>query len=59
MIQANCQHHGQTLSKALAHARRSQTLAIEVADQVRILEQWLQEDILALAGPPAATRQPL
>ncbi len=57
MIQAKRQHHGQTLSKALAHARRSQTLTIEVADQVRILDQWLQEDILALAGPPAATRQ--
>jgi hypothetical protein len=57
MTQANHRYPGQTLSKALAPARRSQTLAIEVADQVRILDQWLQEDILTLAGPPVATRQ--
>jgi hypothetical protein len=33
--------------------------AIAVADQVRTLAQWLQDDILAFAGPDATTRQAL
>jgi hypothetical protein len=48
---------GQRLSTALARPR--QTQAIAVADQVRTLAQWLQEDILAFAGPEGATRQAL
>jgi hypothetical protein len=59
MHKAKQQHQGQRLSTALAQARQRQTQAIAVADQVRTLAQWLQEDILAFAGPEVATRQAL
>jgi transposase-like protein len=59
MHKAKHQRQGQRLSSALAHARERQTQAIEVADQVRTLAQWFQEDLLAFAGPDAATRQAL
>jgi hypothetical protein len=54
-------HHGQgrALSKPLADARAQEATAIRLADEVRTLAQWLREDILALAGPDAATRQVL
>ena len=54
-------HHGQgrALSKPLANARGQEVTAIRLADEVRTLAQWLREDILALAGPDAATRQVL
>jgi hypothetical protein len=59
MHKAKQQHQGQRLSTALAQARQRQTQAIAVADQVRTLAQWLQEDILAFPGPEVATRQAL
>jgi cell division protein ZapA (FtsZ GTPase activity inhibitor) len=59
MHKAKQQHQGQRLSTALAQARQWQTQAIAVADQVRTLAQWLQEDILAFAGSEVATRQAL
>jgi hypothetical protein len=57
MQQANHQGQGRSLSKALADARAQEASAIALADEVRTLGQWLQHDILALAGPDAATRQ--
>jgi hypothetical protein len=59
MHKAKRHHQGQHLSKALAQVRERQLQAIAVADQVRTLAQWLQDDILAFAGPEAATRQAL
>ncbi len=59
MHKAKQQRQGQRLSSALAQARERQTQAIAVADQVRTLAHWLREDILALAGPDATTRQML
>ena len=59
MQQAKHQGQGRSLSKALADARAQEASAIALADEVRTLGQWLREDILALAGPDAATRQSL
>jgi hypothetical protein len=59
MHKAKRHHQGQHLSKALAQARERQLQVIAVADQVRTLAQWLQDDILAVAGPDATTRQAL
>ena len=50
---------GRPLSKPLARARAQETTAIRLADEVQTLAGWLQHDILALAGPDAATRQAL
>jgi cell division protein ZapA (FtsZ GTPase activity inhibitor) len=57
MHKAKQQRQGQRLSSALAQARERQTQAIAVADQMHTLAHWLREDILALTGPDAATRQ--
>ena len=57
MHKAKQPRQGQRLSSA--RARERQTQAIAAADQVRTLAHWLREDILALAGPDAATRQML
>jgi hypothetical protein len=56
MHKAKRQHQGQRLSRALAQARQQQTQAITVADQVRTLAQWLQQDVLTFAGPDATIR---
>ena len=47
------------LSQRLARARRAETSAVHLADTVHTLATWLREDILALAGPDATTRQGL
>jgi hypothetical protein len=54
-------HHrqGRSLSKRLACARTQGTTAIRLADTVQTLAEWLQHDILALAGPDAPTRRTL
>ena len=57
--QADHQGQDHSLSPALANARAQEASAIALADEVRTLAQWLREDILALAGPDAATRQSL
>lgn len=59
MQQAKRRGQGRVLSKPLAAARAQETTAIDLADEVRTLAEWLQQDILALAGPDAATRQAL
>ncbi len=50
---------GQTLSKRLALARQAEQKAVHLAGDVRILADWMQNDILSLAGPPLAARRAL
>jgi len=48
---------GHTLSTQMVLARRGGTQAVQLATDVKSLIQWLNHDILALAGPPWAERQ--
>jgi hypothetical protein len=50
---------GRSLSQKLAQARATETTAIHLADTVQTVSTWLREDILALVGPDAPTRQAL
>jgi len=50
---------GQTLSKRLALARQAEEKAVNLARDVRTLADWIQTDILSLAGPDLATRREL
>ena len=50
---------GRSLSKRVALARQQEATAIQVADEVRILTEWMRQDILSLAGPDAGTRHTL
>lgn len=50
---------GQTLSKRLALARQAEQKAVNLAGDVRILADWMQNDILSLAGPDLADRREL
>jgi hypothetical protein len=50
---------GRTLSKRLALARRAEVQARRLAQAVRILSDWMRQDILSLAGPDLATRREL
>jgi hypothetical protein len=50
---------GHSLSKRLALARQAEQKAVNLARDVRALADWMQRDILALAGPDLATRREL
>lgn len=50
---------GHTLSKRLALARQAEQKAVNLARDVRILADWMQNDILSLAGPPLPARRDL
>jgi hypothetical protein len=50
---------GHTLSKRLALARQEETKAVRLACDVRTLGDWMQKDILSLAGPDLPTRREL
>jgi len=50
---------GQSLSKRLALVRQAEQKAVNLAGDVRILADWMQNDILSLAGPDLATRREL
>ena len=50
---------GNELSKRLAVARREELAAVGLAQDVRILADWLKQDILSLAGPSLACRREL
>ena len=50
---------GNTLSKKLALARQEEQKAMSLASDVRTLAEWMQKDILSLAGPVLATRREL
>jgi hypothetical protein len=47
------------LAARLALTRQAEAQAIGLARDIRTLTQWLSQDVLALAGPPLATRQML
>ena len=50
---------GNCLSKRLAVARRAELQAVALAGDIRLLADWMKQDILSLAGPALATRQEL
>lgn len=53
--------HGQgnRFSKRLAIARQAETRAVQLAADIRILADWMSQDILAKAGPSLAVRREL
>lgn len=50
---------GRTLSAKLASARRAEARAIQLAEDIRLLTDWMTHDVLSLAGPDLATRRQL
>jgi hypothetical protein len=56
-IERSCQR--QTLGRKLAQARREEYQATTMAADVRVLTEWMEQDVLALAGPPLAEREQL
>jgi hypothetical protein len=56
MEKAKKKKKGNTLSTALVKARTEEMIAIELADEVQILTDWLHNDVFFLAGPAQATR---
>jgi len=49
----------QTLGRRFAQARREEHKALTVAADVRVLTEWMEQDVLAVAGPPLADREQL
>jgi hypothetical protein len=56
-IERSCQR--QTLGQRLAQARREEHQALTLAADVRVLTEWMEQDVLAVAGPPLAEREEL
>lgn len=56
MDKARNKSKGNTLSRKLALARADEIKLIELFEDVATLGQWMQKDILCLAGPDHATR---
>ncbi|MDO8944309.1 MAG: hypothetical protein Q7U75_14105 [Desulfobacterales bacterium] len=56
-IERSCQR--QTLGRKLAQARREERKATAMAADVRVLTEWMGQDVLALAGGPLAEREEL
>jgi hypothetical protein len=56
-IERSCQR--QTLGRRLALARRAEQKALTMAADVRVLTEWMEQDVLAVAGPPLAERERL
>lgn len=50
---------GRNLSNKLALARKVETKAVSLANDVRILVDWMHNDILSLSGPDLSERQQL
>jgi hypothetical protein len=48
---------GNTLSKRLALSRQAETAALALAADIRLLSDWMKDDILSLAGPDLASRR--
>lgn len=59
MQRAKSQQQGNTLSKKLALARKAETQAVALADELALLARWLQHDILAVVGPDLESRKAL
>ena len=49
----------QSLATKLSYARPAEAKAIALADEVALLDRWLQNDILSVAGPEYAIRREL
>lgn len=59
MTKAKKKVQGHKLSKKLAQARLFEQQAVPLADEIRLLADWLSQDILSVVGPPLETRQEL
>jgi len=59
MERAKKQGEGQSLSRKLAYARQAEDQAIELAEDIRTLTDWMQNDILCPADPDLQTRRKL
>jgi len=59
MARAKKRGRGNTLSKRLAVTRKEDAEAAELARDVRALADWMQGDVLSLAGPDLAERREL
>lgn len=59
MQRAKKRNRGQTFSKKLAVVRQQEAETTELARDIRIMADWLQRDILSLAGPNLQTRREL
>ncbi|MGH9365105.1 MAG: hypothetical protein ACRD1B_07560, partial [Thermoanaerobaculia bacterium] len=59
MQRARKKSKGQSFSTKLASARAQERSALQLADDMRLLAQWMREDVLSLEGPDAPTRRAL
>jgi hypothetical protein len=59
MERARKKANGQKLSKKLALARQTAAAAVDLADEVGVLVDWIDNDILSVAGPNLQERQKL
>lgn len=59
MKRARKKANGQKLSKKLALARQAEAAAVDLADEVGVLADWMGNDILSVAGPNLQERKEL
>jgi hypothetical protein len=59
MERARTKSKGQSFSKKLAIARKEESVAIQLIDDLLLLAQWMREDVLSLTGADALTRREL
>ena len=59
MERARNKGRGNTLSKRLAVTRVEEAKAVELAVDIRVLSDWMRNDILSLAGPETPARREL
>jgi hypothetical protein len=59
MERAKKRAKGHTISVKLAVARKAETQAVSLATDIRILAEWINDDVLSLAGPESDTRREL
>lgn len=59
MERARTKSRGQSFSKKLAIARKAESEAIQLIDDLRLLAQWMRDDVLSLTGPDASIRREL
>jgi hypothetical protein len=59
MNRAKKASQGNVYSKPLALARANEAQAVQLADDIQLLESWLREDVLSLSGPGVTERRAL
>ena len=59
MGRARKKANGQRLSKKLALARHTEAAAVDLVDDVGVLVDWMDNDVLSVAGPSLLERQKL